>query len=93
MMIQANFLTGTFIFFCRCGHCKSLAPEWKKAAKALKGVVSVGAVDMDVHGSVGGPYNVRGFPTLKIFGANKKSPQDYNGKIELLCLLTLLYKI
>jgi len=62
-----------------CGHCKSLAPEWKKAAKALKGVVSVGAVDMDVHGSVGGPYNVRGFPTLKIFGANKKSPQDYNG--------------
>eukprot|EP00111_Clytia_hemisphaerica_P000059 TCONS_00000140-protein len=62
-----------------CGHCKSLAPEWKKAAKALKGVVSVGAVDMDVHGSVGGPYNVRGFPTIKVFGANKNSPQDYNG--------------
>jgi len=62
-----------------CGHCKSLAPEWKKAAKALKGIVSVGAVDMDVHGSVGGPYNVRGFPTLKIFGANKNSPTDYNG--------------
>jgi len=34
---------------------------------------------MDVHGSVGGPYNVRGFPTIKIFGANKQSPQDYNG--------------
>ena len=69
----------------RCGHCKSLAPEWKKAAKALKGVVSVGAVDMDVHGSVGGPYNVRGFPTLKIFGSNKKSPQDYNGKTGMCC--------
>jgi len=62
-----------------CGHCRSLAPEWKKAASALKGVVKVGAVDMDQHQSVGGPYNVRGFPTIKVFGVNKQSPQDYNG--------------
>lgn len=62
-----------------CGHCQSLAPEWKKAATALKGIIKVGAVDMDVHSSVGGPYNVRGFPTIKIFGANKNSPIDYNG--------------
>ncbi|CAB4029224.1 disulfide-isomerase A6 [Paramuricea clavata] len=62
-----------------CGHCQSLAPEWKKAATALKGIIKVGAVDMDVHSSVGGPYNVRGFPTIKIFGANKNSPVDYNG--------------
>ena len=57
-----------------------LAPEWQKAAKALQGVVKVGAVDMDQHQSVGGPYNVRGFPTIKIFGANKKSPKEYNGQ-------------
>lgn len=62
-----------------CGHCRNLAPDWKKAAKALKGIVNVGAVDMDVHGSVGGPYNVRGFPTIKVFAGNKNSPQDYNG--------------
>ncbi|KAL9963087.1 hypothetical protein ACROYT_G032258 [Oculina patagonica] len=62
-----------------CGHCKALAPEWNKAASALKGVVKVGAVDMDQHQSVGGPYGIRGFPTIKVFGANKNSPSDYNG--------------
>lgn len=62
-----------------CGHCKSLAPEYQKAAKALKGVVKVGAVNMDEHQSVGAPYDVRGFPTLKVFGVNKNKPADYNG--------------
>ena len=73
-------LTNVFLALTRCGHCKMLAPEWKKAAKALQGVVKVGAVDMDQHPSVGGPYNVRGFPTIKVFGANKGSPKDYNGQ-------------
>ena len=41
-----------------CGHCKALAPEWEKAAKQLKGVVKVGAVDMDAHQSLGQPYNI-----------------------------------
>lgn len=63
-----------------CGHCKSLAPEYEKAARALKGIAKVGAVDMTVHQSVGTPYNIQGFPTLKIFGANKKKPTDYNGE-------------
>ena len=49
-----------------CGHCKNLAPEYKKAAKALSGIVGVGAVDCDVHKSLCGQYGVRGFPTLKV---------------------------
>ncbi|CAD6185307.1 unnamed protein product [Caenorhabditis auriculariae] len=63
-----------------CGHCKNLVPEYKKAATALKGVAKVGAVDMTQHQSVGQPYNVQGFPTLKIFGADKKKPTDFNGQ-------------
>ena len=49
--------------------------------------MKVGAVNMDVHSSVGGPYNVRGFPTIKVFGSNKQSPADYNGLSSSVILL------
>lgn len=62
-----------------CGHCQSLAPEYSKAATALKGIVKVGGVDADKHQSLGGQYGVKGFPTIKVFGSNKRSPQDYSG--------------
>jgi protein disulfide-isomerase A6 len=39
----------------------------------------VGAVNVDEHNSLGGQYGVTGFPTIKIFGANKNKPDDYNG--------------
>ncbi|KYN37122.1 Protein disulfide-isomerase A6 [Trachymyrmex septentrionalis] len=61
-----------------CGHCQQLTPEYDKAATALKGVVKVGAVNADEHKSLGSKYGVRGFPTIKIFGLDKK-PEDYNG--------------
>jgi len=61
-----------------CGHCKSLAPEYSKAAKALKGVVKVGAVNADEESSLGSQYNIKGFPTIKIFYGKKVD--DYNGQ-------------
>ena len=39
----------------------------------------MGAVDADAHRDLGGRFGVRGFPTIKIFGKNKKNPTDYNG--------------
>jgi protein disulfide-isomerase A6 len=62
-----------------CGHCKSLAPEYEKAASALKGVVKVVAVDATVSPSLQSKYGVEGFPSIKIFGQDKKKPVDYNG--------------
>ena len=62
-----------------CGHCKQLAPAWEKAAKQLKGVVNVGAVDMTTDEEVGSPYGIQGFPTIKFFGFKKASPEDFNG--------------
>ena len=62
-----------------CGHCKSLAPEYEKAAKALEGVFKIGAVDMTTDQAAGAAYNIKGFPTIKLFGANKNAPTDYQG--------------
>ena len=42
-------------------------------------MVRVGAVDADQHQSLAGQFGVRGFPTIKVFGADKKKPEDYNG--------------
>ena len=48
----------------------------------FQGIVKVGAVDADQHKSLGGQYGVRGFPTIKIFGANKNNPEEYQGTDE-----------
>jgi protein disulfide-isomerase A6 len=46
----------------------------------MQGFVKVGAVDADQHRELGGRYGIRGFPTIKVFGANKNSPTDYAGQ-------------
>ncbi|XP_077344913.1 protein disulfide-isomerase A6 isoform X2 [Lithobates pipiens] len=78
-VIQSDGLWLVEFFAPWCGHCQSLAPQWKKAATALKGIVNLGAVDADKHKSLGGQYEIRGFPTIKIFGANKNKPENYQG--------------
>jgi protein disulfide-isomerase A1 len=60
-----------------CGHCKSLAPEYAKAATQLANAnseVKLAKVDATEHKVVGGKYGIKGFPTLKFFrhGANSE---------------------
>lgn len=62
-----------------CGHCKKLAPEWKKAAKNLQGKVKLGHVDCDAEKSLMSRYKVQGFPTILVFGTDKESPIPYEG--------------
>ncbi|CAH8441085.1 unnamed protein product [Dicrocoelium dendriticum] len=63
-----------------CKHCQNLAPEWKQAATQLKGVVHVAAVNAEEHQSLSARYGVKGFPTILVFGNNKKSgPASYTG--------------
>ena len=63
-----------------CGHCKQLTPIWEKAAKSLKGVVNLGAVDMTTDQEAGAAYGIQGYPTLKFFGFDKTKPADYQGQ-------------
>ncbi|XP_063775308.1 protein disulfide-isomerase A6 [Pseudophryne corroboree] len=78
-VIQSDSLWLVEFYAPWCGHCKALTPEWKKAATALTGIVKLGAVDCDQHKSLGSQYSVRGYPTIKVFGANKNKPEEYSG--------------
>ncbi|KAK1294450.1 Protein disulfide isomerase-like 2-3 [Acorus calamus] len=62
-----------------CGHCKKLAPEWKKAANRLKEKVKLGHVNCDAEKSLMGRFNVQGFPTILVFGADKDNLFPYEG--------------
>ncbi|CEP02695.1 unnamed protein product (mitochondrion) [Plasmodiophora brassicae] len=62
-----------------CGHCQQLAPKWQKAANSLKGVVRFGAVDATASTGLASRYDIKGYPTIKVFGVDKSSPIDYPG--------------
>ena len=63
-----------------CGHCKALAPEWAQASAELapKGV-KLGAVDCTAHEALCAKYEVKGYPTILAFGADKGKPTPYEG--------------
>jgi protein disulfide-isomerase A1 len=63
-----------------CGHCKTLAPEYVKAAASLTAAgsaVKLAKVDATEHKNAGSKYDVKGFPTLKFFRSGVAT--EFNG--------------
>jgi len=60
-----------------CGHCKSLAPAWDKAATSLKGLVNIVHVDCNVEQQLCAKFDIKGYPTLKLFKNKGKYVKDY----------------
>ena len=64
-----------------CGHCKTLEPQYVKAAKMLKekapGVI-LAKVDATKESELAKEYMVQGFPTLTLFRKGVKQ-EDYEG--------------
>ena len=65
-----------------CGHCKSLAPEWAKAATELKGQVKVAKLDATQAHGTAGRFGVNAYPQIKLFPSGSKSDsliEEYQG--------------
>lgn len=61
-----------------CGHCKTLAPILEEVAEELKGVVNVAKVDVMGSRDLGTRFDIKGFPTLKLF--SKGHVYTFKGK-------------
>mmetsp|Transcript_50273 Transcript_50273/g.126196 ORF Transcript_50273/g.126196 Transcript_50273/m.126196 type:complete len:124 (-) Transcript_50273:37-408(-) len=60
-----------------CGHCKRLAPTWDELAKSASGF-GVAKVDCTEHRDLCSKFEVRGYPTIKLFVDGEHS-EDYRG--------------
>ncbi|RWS30966.1 Protein disulfide-isomerase A4-like protein [Leptotrombidium deliense] len=62
-----------------CGHCKQLAPEYKRAAKELSEIpkpIKLAKVDATVENELREKFDVKGFPTMYIFRKGKRYKYD-----------------
>jgi len=81
-IIQENALAAVEFYAPWCGHCKSLAPEWEKAATALKGKALVAKVDCTEQQELCQQFEVQGYPTLKLFRNGEASSLEVARKAE-----------
>jgi len=91
--IEENSLILVEFYAPWCGHCKKLVPEYEKAATALKGSAVLAKVDGDTEENkeLGQKFEIRGFPTLKVF--RNKEVSDYEGERSADAIISYMKKL
>ncbi|KAG2458910.1 DJC10 protein, partial [Polypterus senegalus] len=76
-----------------CGPCQALMPEWKRMARMLSGVISVGSVDCQKYHTLCHEAGVKAYPEIRFYPQNSKeyqslprasvdlTPEDFNKKV------------
>lgn len=77
-IISKDELTFVKFYAPWCGHCKKMAGDFKEAATELKGKAVFVDLDATVEKELAAKYEVRGYPTLKLF-SNGEVISDYKG--------------
>ena len=63
-----------------CGHCKRMAPDWKKLGDDVdQEKVVIAEVDCTEEEAVCSKFGVSGYPTLKYFEKGSDKPLEYQG--------------
>lgn len=75
-----------------CGHCKSLVPIYNELAEKLAGDSDIVIAKMDATENEHPLMPVTGFPTIRLFKPNSRSPVDYSGDRSLKDLVKFLEK-
>ena len=59
-----------------CGPCRAMAPEFDKAAQALKGRVRLAKIDTQAHPQASQRWNIRGIPAFILFRSGREIARE-----------------
>lgn len=67
-----------------CGHCRNLKSDYIKAAKSLKGLVDVVAINCDdaANKDLCSQQQIQGFPTIKVYRPAKVDMSKHTGTLD-----------
>ncbi|CAY72113.1 Protein disulfide isomerase, multifunctional protein resident in the endoplasmic reticulum lumen [Komagataella phaffii GS115] len=77
-----------------CGHCKKLGPELVSAAEILKDneQVKIAQIDCTEEKELCQGYEIKGYPTLKVFHGEVEVPSDYQGQRQSQSIVSYMLK-